>query len=201
MAIREDTAFEVADVYAGSLLELANESNSAAAVLEEFNDLIAYMGRDADFAGFMESPAVDDDVRRASLEKIFRGRLSDLLLNTLLVLNDRYRSDLIRAVHERYRLRLEEQLGQVEVEVASATELDSSARERLKQTLGKLFAREVILIERVDPDLVGGLLVQCGDRRYDVSVAKRLAGLREALYERASREVHSGKPYFEGVGA
>jgi len=190
---------EVAGVYAASLLELAVEADAASAVMEELDDLISYMDRDAEFAAFLESPVVDSDDRRASLERLFRDRLSDLVLHTLLVLNDRGRSALLRYVHRRYRLLLEQRLGQVEVSVTSAEPLEPDLRRRLKAALDRQLGKDTILVEQVDPQIIGGLVIQRGDERYDASVARQLSRLREALQARASREMHSGKSYFEEV--
>ncbi len=53
------------------------------------------------------------------------------------------------------------------------------------------------LEEGVDPDLIGGLVLQVADRRIDTSVFKEIKGLRQQLLDRASQEIHSGKTYLE----
>lgn len=192
---------DVANVYAESLLDLANVTQSAEAIRAEFDEVIGLMDRDAAFARFMESPSVDEDVRRHSLEKMFRGRLNDTLLNALLVLNERGRANIVRDVHRQYRLALEAQLNQAEIEVTSAAPLDAHVRGSLAATLKERFGRDVILVEHVDPSIIGGLIVQYGDTRLDASVSGHLERMRARLIERASREIHSGRSYFDRAGA
>ena len=100
-------SYAVADGYARTLLELSEEAGASDETLAEFRELVSLMERDADFGGFMTSPAVDTDARRDVLEKYFRGKLSDLLLNALQVINRKDRAELIPLIYERYRLALE----------------------------------------------------------------------------------------------
>ena len=188
-------AMAIGDVYAEALLAAANESGQTDEVADQFADFIAYLDRDEEFAAFMTAPSVDDDVRRHCLDRLFRGKLNDLLLNLLHVLNDKGRSDVLRAVHDRFRLRLEEQRGQIEVQVVTATPLPDDLRRTVARELGERLGREAILIERVDRSLIGGMLVQVGDRRVDYSLAGRLDRLRTILVQRASREIFSGREY------
>lgn len=185
----------VGDVYAQALLEAANEAGRTDEVAEQFDDLIRYMDQDGDFDRFMVASTVDDEVRRSTLERLFRGRMDDLLLNLLQVLNDRGRSELLRQVHERFRLRLEEQRQQVEVEVITAVPLGEEVLGRLTAMLSERIGRQAIAVPRVEESLIGGLVVQVGDRRLDASMARQLACIRERLLGRASAEIHQGRRY------
>lgn len=192
---------DVASVYAEALLSLANETNSAQEVMAEFDQIVGLLDRDEAFARFMESPTIDTEVRRPALERMFRGRLSDALLNALLVLNDRGRAGLVRQMHRRYKLALEAQLNQAEVDVTSAVALDDDVRKGLAAALTARLGKDVILVEHVDPSVIGGLIVQYGDTRLDASVWGHLKRMKARLLDRASREIHSGRSYFEHVGA
>jgi F-type H+-transporting ATPase subunit delta len=195
-AAPRDSAQAIGDVYARALLDAANERSQTDEIAEQFADLAAYMDRDPEFAGFMTALTIDDDVRRASLDKLFRGKMNDLLLNTLQVLNDRGRPDIVRAVHERFRILLQEQRGQVEATVRTAVPLSGELRETIRRFLGERLRREVILTVHVDPALLGGLIVQVGDRRLDASLAQQLQKLHKQLLERAGAEIHSGRRFF-----
>jgi F-type H+-transporting ATPase subunit delta len=191
-----DIAGTIADVYARSLIELAQEKGFADQIGEEFAALIDYMRKDPAFHGFMTSAAIDDDPRRRSLEKLFRGRMNDLLLSMLQVLNNRGRCELIPAIHERYRLLLEELHGQEEVFVTSAHPLGDDVAAELRTELAARIGREPLLITTVDPDLLGGLVIQVGDRRIDASVRGKIQRFRTLLSDRAGKEIHTGKHDF-----
>jgi len=183
----------IAEIYARSLLDLAAEQGVADDIGEEFSSLIDYMAQDPDFARFLTGPSVDDDARRRSLDRIFQGKMSDLLLGTLHVLNSRSRCELVPAVHEQYQHLLEELRGQVDVYVTSAVPLSEQLTTQLQQQISAYIEKQAVLVVEVDPDILGGLVVRIGDRQIDASVKSRIDGLRRAFRERASREIHAGK--------
>ncbi|MHC4067379.1 MAG: ATP synthase F1 subunit delta [Planctomycetota bacterium] len=199
MPATDDTVIAIADAYAEALLELSESQGNSDRILAELAELAACFEKDAAVADFFSSPAVDDQTRQDALEKMFRGRLNDLLVDALCVLNSKGRASIVPAVYERFRLALERVRGEVDVQVTSAHPLTSKLRDRLREVLGRQTGRRPRLIERVDPAMLGGLVVQIGDEKLDCSAARRLQLLGQAFRERASREIHAGKAYFEGT--
>jgi F-type H+-transporting ATPase subunit delta len=144
---------------------------------------------------------VDAKARQKTLEKIFRGKRSDLFVDAMQVLNRKGRLGLIEAVAEVYYLELEELRGRVEVHVRTAAPLTRRLREKLGEMAKIQAGREVDLVESVDESLIGGLVVQIGDRKLDASVATRVKRLRAALLDRASREIHSGTSFVDAASS
>ncbi len=195
MAHSNDDSMAIADVYADALLAAARDVQQDEDVAAEMTDLVRYMDENADFDAFLTSDSVDDDPRRASLEKLFRGKMNDLLLNALLVLNDRFRLDLLRKVARCVELRMAEQHHQKEVTIETAMTLTDKVKSQIQQDVSRLIDREAILIEKVDPDLIGGIVIRYGDQQIDGSVASRLKRLRRRLRDRMTEEVHQGRGY------
>ncbi len=191
----DEDALTLGDVYAEALLEAAEEKGELDNVAAELADLIALMDQDREFELFMTAASVDDEPRRASLEKLFRGRMSDSLLNLLQVLNNRGRMRLLRAVARRVQLRLEARRHEQEVTVQTAMPLTDAMREQIHQAIREHIGKEPLLIEEVNPALIGGLVLQIGDVQVDGSVMARLRRLRRRLAERATAEVHRGERY------
>ncbi|GMV96917.1 MAG: ATP synthase F1 subunit delta [Phycisphaerae bacterium] len=187
--------FTLAEVYADALLAAADEKGQAEAVAAELADLLAYMDREPDFAAFLTADTVDDDARRPVLEKLFRGRMNDLLLNALQVLNNRRRMGILRAVARAVELRMEQRHHQQEVTVETAVPLADELRGRIARVVSERIGKEAILIEQVRPELIGGLVLHIGDTRVDASVATRLRMLEKRLLDRATVEVHRGGKY------
>jgi len=185
----------LADVYAESLLLAAAEQGQEDAAEEEFAELIAYMDRNSDFDAFLTAESVDEDPRRDSLEKLFRGRMNDLLLNLLQVLNNRGRCRLIRLVQRQVALRMEQKRHLQEVVVETAMPLTDDLREAIKADMSERIGKKVILIEEVRPELIGGVVIRFGDQQIDGSVTSRLRGTRSRLFERASEEIRGGRGY------
>lgn len=194
----DDTAIAIARVYAEALLESAESEGKGDDLLGEMSQLLALLEKDKDFAGLLYSPAVDDDARRVVLEKL-RGKMSDRLLNALQVLNNKGRITLLPQVCEEYRLGLEKRRGEVDVHVTTAYPVPKRLRSRLETVLASLSGRRTRIIEQVDESMLGGMVVQIEDGKFDVTVSRQLKQLHDDLVERASREIHSGKHYFEDV--
>ncbi len=193
MASELDIALEAADIYAHAVLELANQRGVAEDLFEELGSLVEYMRSDKNFADFMASAAVDDDDRHQAIAKIFTGQVSELLLNLLLVLNDHHRSAIVPLVYEKYKARLDVQLDRQDVFVTSAVALDDAQRSELKAGITAMLGRQAMIREKVEPSMLGGLIVRIGDRQYDGSLKRKLWRLREKLSERGGREILAGR--------
>ncbi|HOW73176.1 MAG TPA: ATP synthase F1 subunit delta [Phycisphaerae bacterium] len=185
----------VADRYAAALLDLAGGREVWQQIADELRELVAGMDRDAEFNHFMSSHSVRGEPRRATLEKLFRGRLNDLLLNTLQVLNARRRCDLVRALHRCVQLRLEFQQDEREVKVETAVPLWHELRTAIKSVISGWIGKSAILVEEVRPELIGGLVIQVGDLRVDGSVLSRVQRIRRGLAGRISEAIHTGRGY------
>lgn len=189
MAKLNDKEIAVAKVYSRALLTLADEAGSAEEVLEELQWLASYAESDADFSRFISSPTVDETERGASLEKMFRGRLSDLVVDTLLVINRKGRMALLPAFAETYRQDHRDLRGHVDVHVRTAVPLSAALRQKVRDAVASYSGLEPDLHERVDESLIGGIVLLIGDRKIDASVSNEVHRYRKLLLALAEREI------------
>ncbi len=189
----DEKQIAVARVYSRSMLELAEASGDADSLLAEMRDVLALRDRNPDLRYLLESPLLDARERTGLLEKLLRGRVSDLFLNSLQVLNEHGRLGVFETLVELYRQGYEERHGKVDVHVRSAVPLDGAARAKLLAVARELAGSEPNLIETVDDRVIAGLVVRIGDHKFDNSVATQLRGLRQTLSERASQEIYSSR--------
>ncbi|MHC4444205.1 MAG: ATP synthase F1 subunit delta [Planctomycetota bacterium] len=185
----------IADVYGEALFSAAVDQGQEDQVASEFADVIAYMDKDPDFAAFMSAESVDDDPRRLSLEKLFRGRMNDLLLNLFQVLNNHFRSSLVRYVQRSMELLMREKNQQQEVVVETASPLTAELKEAICNDVSTQTGKQAILVEKVKPELIGGLVIRIGDLEIDGSVTTRMQNMQKQLYDRASEAVIDGRGY------
>lgn len=190
-----DKYFAIARVYARSMLQLAEEAGTTDELLAELRGLAAYTEESPEFRDFLASPLIKSEDRRQALEDIFRGRTSDLLVDSLQVLNRKGRLGLLPVVAEGFRREVRDLRGFTDVHITTAVPLSAELRERLRKVVHSLTGRTADLVEKVNPDLLGGLVVRIGDRKTDTSVARELERLSGALQARTSREILSGKDY------
>ncbi|MBU0717923.1 MAG: ATP synthase F1 subunit delta [Planctomycetes bacterium] len=195
MANISDKEMAVAKVYGASMLELAEAAGEADSLLAELRDLGNYLARNADFENFLISPMVDTQSRAQALEAILRGRASDLLVDSLQVLNRKERLGVLRAIVECYRLAHEELRGQIDVHVSTAIPLSPALRELLGKVASEYTGKQAVLVETVDEAIIGGMVIHAGDEKFDASVASRLRRLGGAFAERATHEIHGEKSY------
>jgi F-type H+-transporting ATPase subunit delta len=187
----DDRELAVARVYAESLFALAEEQGEADAALSELEALAGLLDVDPDLGGFLASPLVDEAARRTVLEDSLRGHATDLVVDTLQVMNGKGRLGLLAALAVSYRRVLDERRGRVDVAVLTAVELAPTLKERLLATLERVTGKKVRLAEKVDPETLGGMVISVGDRKIDYSLATDLRQLDDKLRDRATREIHS----------
>jgi len=182
------------------MLRLARSTGQADALGEELKGFAGLVAGNTEFGAVLDSPTVNASTRQRMIEKLFRGKFGDVLVDSLQVLNRNERLFLSEAVAEEYHQLLEEANGRVEVQVRSASPLTDPLRVRLREALAKTTGRQVDLIERLDESLIGGLVVQVGDDKYDSSVRRKLQAVGQLLVDRASREILRGRSTVGAAG-
>lgn len=197
MARTDETS--VADVYAGALLDLAIERNEADTIDLEFGEFASHLELDPDFKAFVTARVIDSGQRRKSLDVMFKGRMSDLLLDTLQVLNSKERLEIVAQVRRRYHQLMLEHQAIEEVQVITAEPLSDAKRIGLQQLMESRTGNTVRLVEEIDPSVLGGLIVRVGDNQIDMSVSRQLRRFQETLLQHAEQHIHAGTELFEGA--
>jgi len=195
MAKVDNRDLAVGRLYAEAMLDLAEERGQSDALLEELKDLTGSLDQSPKLEHFLASPLVDEEGRARVIEDLFRGRASDLLVDSLQVINRKGRLGQIRAIAEAYRRAHRDLRGWVDVQVRTAVPLTDALRTRLADSIAAFSGKKPSLTEKVDPSLIGGMVVEVGGKKIDASVASRLRDLSEALQARATHEMHSGRAY------
>lgn len=192
----DDRQMALGRLYARSMLEVAAERGEEEALGEELQALAEAVDAVPEFQTFAASPLVEEDLRREALEQIFRGRVSDLLADSLAVIAERQRLGALPAIVAAYNQKLRDRRGLVDVEVVSAVELTEDLRRALQKALAKHTGKQAEMSESVDPTLLGGLVVKTGDEKIDASVATRLNALSKRLAARATEELIQGRTFY-----
>lgn len=182
---REIKGLELAAPYAKALFGLAREQDRVDEVRAELEELRKLTEELSDAGAFFRSAVIDPDARERVLEKALRGKLSDLVLNTVLVLNRHGRLPLFRALVRSYVLKVEAAHDEVEVTATSAVALDSDQQDEVQRVARQLTGKTPLVEYVVEPAVLGGLVLEVGDYRYDYSVRRQLWNMQDRLLQRS----------------
>ncbi len=168
--------------YASALFDLASEGGTVTAVEADLENLETALGESAELRSLIRNP----EVSRSQLTSVMAGladylELSSLTGNFLGVLADNRRVADLPAMIRAFNAIAAAQRGEVNAEVASAHELSSAQLTELEQKLRAREGRTIKLKSRVDPELLGGLVVTIGSKRIDTSIRTRLNSLAKAM--------------------
>ncbi len=188
----------LARIYATSLFELAEKSGEGEtapqkceSTLGELEDILELARQDAKFGEFLASMILPSKERGASLRTMFQGRVSDLTLKFLLVLNDKERLGHLPAIVAAFEQMVQEAYGRVEVDVYTAHPIEHGEIGAIRTALQRTLGKEPVLHSYVDPSLIGGLKLQIGDQLIDGSIRTQLRKLRDVLSQDGGAEIRS----------
>ncbi|MBI0434325.1 F0F1 ATP synthase subunit delta [Roseomonas sp. KE0001] len=168
--------------YALALLELAKDRKSVDAVAADLERLQELWQNDAPFRAFIEDPRLDASAqRRGAFAVLDRVGIGGDVRNLIGVLIANRRLPSLPSVIAAFGALLAEQRGQQTAEVATAHPLTDTQRTQLAARLTEAGYSNVKLVERVDPTLLGGLVVRLGSRLYDSSIKSKLQRLQYAM--------------------
>ena len=195
--VADVSAQRVARIYAEALLRAADKRGQAEAVLQEMHALIHdVFAANPQFEVLLSGAAVGRTRRRQILRTVFAHRASEVFVNFLLVLNDHERLELVRPVLAALRELHDRRVGRQRVQVVSAVPLPEDQAELLLQHLRQNMRLDPLLERRVDPDLLGGLILRVGDLQVDASVRAELETIRSEIITRTSHEIQSRRDRF-----
>jgi len=185
---------QVAKVYAKSLFELAESAGGQARVgetAEEIEVVAELVRADPKLRELLRSPIVDGGERGEALSRIFKGRVSDLLLRFLLVVNRHGRMAELLHIADAYDMLVQERFGRVEVDVFTVEggRLDPAVEASVTQRIKAAFGKEPVLHSYADSHMIGGIKLRVGDQLIDGSVATRLRRLSRSIADRGRADL------------
>lgn len=129
---------------------------------------------------FLESPRINFEEKGRILRQGLEG-VNPLVMNLALLVVARGRLDLVADMVIEYGQLVDEQRGIAHAEVATAVPIELEDKDKLVGYLSDLVGLKIVLTERVDPSIIGGLVARVGDKIIDGSTRSRLLALRESL--------------------
>jgi F-type H+-transporting ATPase subunit delta len=171
---------EIAQVYARSLFEVAQEHGRLDDLREQLGQFADALNDNRDLTVFFFSPYFSTDEKKDGLHRMVEGA-EPIFINFLEALIERHRMPAIFRIRTRYNELWDDENQLLPVEVTSAVELDEATVRSIGERIGEQTGRKVELASHVDPDVLGGIVLRVGNFVLDASIRNRLNQLRKQV--------------------
>lgn len=166
---------EIAEPYAQALMSIAQSNDLVDRVGEDVSFLRSTLKESAELVRFLASPLYKADAKKGVLRQIAGEQIHPYTLNVLFLLVDRGRILFLDSVCNQYQVLLRQLKQTVLAEVISAIELSDAQKDAVRQKVISITgAHQVDLEAKVDPDLIGGVIIKVGSQVLDASLRGQL---------------------------
>jgi F-type H+-transporting ATPase subunit delta len=171
---------EIATVYARSLFEVAMEADKLDEIREQLGQVADAIADQHELQVFFFSPYFSPDEKKEGLRKAVSDA-DPIILNFVDLLIEKHRMPAIMRIRQTYNGLWEQENDVLPVTVTSAVELDEDTVRQIGDRIGEQTGRKVELSSKVEPDLLGGIVVRVGNSIIDASIRSRLEQLRKQV--------------------
>jgi F-type H+-transporting ATPase subunit delta len=177
---------EIAEVYSRALFEAATEDDVLDTVHDELNEFADALEDEdnRELRLFFFSPYFSSEEKKDGVEKVVSGA-DERFVNFLQLLAERHRMPALPRIRRQFDSLWAEEKQILPVTVTSAVELDDKLLEGIGKRIEEQTGRQVDLTARVDPDVLGGLVLRVGNMVMDASVRSRLEQIRKQVTKAA----------------
>jgi F-type H+-transporting ATPase subunit delta len=170
-------------IYAEALFGAAKDAGRLAPVHEALSDFAAAAAESPELRSVLRNPQLESHAKAGILRDLAEGS-DPLFTNFLQVTAEKGRAGEIEEIAKEFEQLMAAEEKRLTVELTTARELTDSEADTILQEIEKAAGRKVDATRKVDPDLVGGIVLQAGSLRVDASVRGRLERLRTELVKR-----------------
>jgi F-type H+-transporting ATPase subunit delta len=182
VATQSDVVSVIAGRYASAVYELADEARVLDDMAADLKSLNAMLSESADLQTLIRSPLIDADAKAAAMGAILeRAGASDLTRRFIAVIARNNRLFVLPATIDAFLAELANRRGEITAEVTSAQPLKKSQLASVTDALRSALGGKVTVDAKLDPSLIGGLVVRIGSRMIDASLKSKLQRLQLAM--------------------
>ena len=174
---------QIGNVYGESLYELAKDENLAAEIGAQLKVLKNCFQQEADFITLLSTPSLTKAERCQILDDSFRGKVHAYILNFLKILVENGTANQFVLCQQQYESLYNKAHGIEKATAVTAMPLSDALCEKLKAKLEQVTGKQVILSNRVDPRVLGGVRIEMDGKLLDDSLRTRLETIRHNLLE------------------
>jgi len=170
-------------IYARALYAAAHDQGRVDVAHEQIAELASALETMPEFEAFLANPQLDPGAKASVLDEVTTGA-DPVVRNFVRLVASKGRAGQLRQIAEEFAAIVDREQGRLKVELTTAYELDGKEADAIVKQIERSSGRTVEATRFVDPDLIGGMILQAGSLRVDASVRGRLDGLRRELVTR-----------------
>ncbi|WP_258103094.1 ATP synthase F1 subunit delta [Marinoscillum sp. MHG1-6] len=168
---------KIAIRYAKPLLELAEEQGKLENVFSDINGFLAICKSNRDFILMLKSPIIPHLKKADILDKIFKGKVTDLTASFLQIIARKNRESLLPDIASKFIQLYNNKKGIQEAVVTTSVAIDAKTRKAFEKLIADVTGKKPSIVEKVDPEIIGGFVVKLGDQQIDDSIKGKLKDL------------------------
>lgn len=172
---------EVAKIYANALLLSVVEKGMIDVAYDQFTSFKKLIAKDKSLVQFLASPQVLDENKKKLIRDVFSSRIEKLFVEFLTVLVNKNRVNFFPEIIDEFTRLVEAKRGIGRVSVITAVPINESERAKLKDKMHARTNLEIILVEKIDPSILGGMIIILHNEIIDGSVSHGLNAVEEQL--------------------
>ncbi len=173
----------VSKVYAEALFDVAIELEQLDLIEQQLQSVCQLFNENPEYYELYRAPNIALDERKAILDQSFSGKIAPELMNFLKLLLDKNRGFYILQIGEEFQELVEIHKGIIKGVVHVTCTLTDDQIKRLEVKLSESTGKQVLLKQKIDPEIIGGLVVHLGDKVIDNSLKKKLDDMKEDLFQ------------------
>lgn len=178
---------EVSKRYAKALLAVTKQKGVHSKALSEIQALAQALFSDSSVKNFFSNPLISSDKKVAAIKESLSGKgISEEVLNTVVLLGEKNRLEILDQVAIAFQELLDAEEGLTRGVVRSAQPLSAESQREVEAKVNKILNKKIILTYEQDPKLLGGVIAQVGGWTFDDSIDTHLKKLNEELNRRAN---------------
>jgi len=171
----------VAQKYARALFLTTDEKKLMDVAYEQLNALKQFITEDATMLNFLSAPQILEEDKQALIRKIFDNRLNRLFVEFMIVLVNKHRIKFLPEIVDEFIRMVEAKQGLGRVTVITAIALSDDESQKLIEKMAKKTGLNIILEKKIDPSIIGGMIVVLHDEVIDGSIRHQLELVDEQL--------------------
>ena len=174
---------KVASRYAKSLISLSQEQKNMDTVYSDMTGLDSICKSNKDLVVVLRSPIVKSDKKLAILENLFSGKFSKLTMAFLKIITTKKREFYLPEIAQQFIQQYKSFNSIVTANVTTSIPLTDGLRKQLIQVVKTVSMKELELVESVDKNITGGIIVRVGDQQIDASISSKIKNLKKSFSE------------------